>query len=84
MNLNLPTCTERATNRFELFSPANGRLCGSLDAVVHTCDTHAQAARDAGEANGMSAWAVYSDTTDYGTCGRVVDFRALLGIKEEQ
>jgi hypothetical protein len=75
----MPACTKPATNRFELFSPANGQLCGTLDGVVRTCDAHAPAARAAAAAMGMSAWTVAGPFNDLGTCGRITDYDVLLG-----
>ncbi|WP_320069742.1 hypothetical protein [Micromonospora sp. RTGN7] len=52
----LPTCDRPAAIRLEVYSPANGRLHGSLDAVVYACAEHAVEAVSAIEAAGLTAY----------------------------
>lgn len=52
----LPGCGQPATVRIEAYSARDGRMHGSLDGTVYTCDAHAGPAADAITAAGFTPY----------------------------
>ncbi|MEU6207872.1 hypothetical protein ABZ814_30320, partial [Micromonospora musae] len=71
----LPECDQPATVRLEVYSPADGRLHGSLDAVVYACDQHAIETVSAIQTAGLTAHRYSAPGVDINrACGYVHAF----------
>ncbi|MDG4792438.1 hypothetical protein [Micromonospora sp. WMMD1082] len=73
----LSGCDQPATIRIEVYSAADGRLHGSLDAVVYACDRHGIEAVSATQAAGLTAHRDPDPTAAHAmgrTCGHVFVF----------
>jgi hypothetical protein len=64
-------CGKPASIRLEVYSPANGVLHGSLDAVAYACDPHAIAAVSAAYAVGLTAHRAHTSIPFDRACGYV-------------
>lgn len=70
----LPECSNLATVRLEVFSPADGHMQGSLDASAYACDTHGIEMVSAIQVAGLTARRVPMAPDASRTCGHVYVF----------
>ncbi len=71
----LPKCDQPATARFEVWSPQNGHLHGSLDGIAYSCDEHAPEVVQAVHAAGLTPYSFRAGDPELNrTCGYLVDF----------
>ncbi|MFJ8687209.1 hypothetical protein [Micromonospora wenchangensis] len=75
----LPHCTDPATERLEVYSPADGRLHGSLDAIGYICDRHGAEAVSVAESANLAAYRTPMCPDGVRTCGQALVFAVSAG-----